>query len=85
MLIDDTGRACLVDFGLSFIKVEFEGTSYWSSTVGGAMRWRAPELLPPLFEDVVNFKPSLTPACDIYSFGSVMLHVRLLNSIYTNC
>ncbi|KAF7975592.1 hypothetical protein HWV62_9155 [Athelia sp. TMB] len=75
VLIDDAGRACLVDFGLSFIKAEFEGTSYWSSMMGGAIRWRAPELLPPLAGDETDFKPNLTSACDIYSYGSVMLHV----------
>ncbi|KAF7975591.1 hypothetical protein HWV62_9153 [Athelia sp. TMB] len=75
ILINDSGRACLVDFGLSFIKVEFEGSSYWSSTLGGAMRCRAPELFPPLGGDVATFVPDLTSACDIYSFGSVMLHL----------
>ncbi|KZP21630.1 kinase-like protein [Athelia psychrophila] len=77
ILIDDTRRARLIDFGLSSIKAMFEGTSYWSSTVGGAIRWRAPELLPPwpLGESTsVEFVPDFTVACDIFSFGNVMLH-----------
>lgn len=73
VLINGSRRACLVDFGLSSIKAEFEGTSYWSSTVGGAIRWRALELLPTPKN---GYNPILTTACDIYSFGSVMLEVR---------
>ncbi|KAF7969928.1 hypothetical protein HWV62_20075 [Athelia sp. TMB] len=46
VLIDDDGNACLTDFGLSFIVPDFIDTSYWSRSVGGAMRWRAPELIP---------------------------------------
>jgi serine/threonine protein kinase len=73
ILIDDNGKARLVDFGLSTIKAEFEGTSYSSSTVGGAIRWRALELLPFTAED---FTPKLTAACDVYSYGGIMLQVR---------
>ena len=62
-----------MDFGLSTIKAEFEGTSYYSSTVGGALRWRAPELLAVSEHDVA---PNLSTACDIYSYGSIMLQVR---------
>ena len=70
ILISHDNRACLVDFGLSSIIAKFEGSSYWSSTVGGAIRWLAPELLPQ-----AGSTPILTPACDVYSFGSVMLEV----------
>jgi serine/threonine protein kinase len=73
ILIDRNGKALLVDFGLSTIKAEFEGTSYYSSTVGGALRWRAPELLAVTDRDVA---PNLSTACDIYSYGSIMLQVR---------
>ncbi|KAF7979515.1 hypothetical protein HWV62_42084 [Athelia sp. TMB] len=78
ILINADGDACLTDFGLSVIFPEFWGTSYWSRTVGGAMRWRAPELLPPSSEDdeeMENYVPVLTRNCDIYSFGSVALNV----------
>lgn len=74
VLINDANEACLIDFGLSYIRAEFEGTPYWSSTVGGALRWRAPELLPP--KD--DHQPVLTFKCDIYSFGCVMLQVRVV-------
>lgn len=75
VLIDNNQHACLLGFGLSSIHAEFEGTSYWSSTVGGAVRWRAIELLPPVNGDLYEFTPVVTPSCDIYSFGSVMLQV----------
>ena len=75
ILIDSDGKARLVDFGLSTIKAVFEGTSYSQSTVGGAIRWRALELLHFTEED---FTPILTTACDIYSYGSVMLQVRTM-------
>lgn len=74
-LIDDNGRARLVDFGLSVIKAEFDGTSLITSTVGGAVRYLAPDLLPPsgTSDDVYNFVPNLTFACDIWSLGSLIL------------
>lgn len=88
ILIDDDGRARLVDFGLSSIKAQFAGTSYWTSTAGGAIRWRAPELLPPWpmeeGSDLNDFVPNLTVACDIFSFGCVMLHVSCCASLTSN-
>ncbi|KAF7979520.1 hypothetical protein HWV62_42094 [Athelia sp. TMB] len=78
ILINANGDACLTDFGLSVIFPEFCGTSYWSRTAGGAIRWRAPELLPPSSGDdleIEAYVPVLTRHCDIYSFGSVALHV----------
>lgn len=65
----------MIGFGLSSVEAELEGTS----TAGAAMRWRAPELLPPMGADLYSFTPTLTLACDIYSFGSVTLQVRRLN------
>ena len=89
ILINAKGDACLTDFGLSFIFPEFLDNHYWSSTVGGAIRWRAPELLPPPsqnVEEIENYVPALTRLCDIYSFGGVVLHVCLLSldGIYSN-
>lgn len=76
VLIGDNGAARLVDFGLSTIQAEFQGTSFITSTVGGAMRYRAPELLPAIEADVHDvFKPILTTMCDVYSLGSVILQV----------
>jgi serine/threonine protein kinase len=70
ILIDHNGTARLVDFGLSTIKPEFDSTSYNSSTIGGALRWLSPELLP-----VSGKARILSPASDIYSLGSVILQV----------
>jgi len=75
ILIDSHARARLVDFGLSIIKAEFEGTSY--SRVGGALRYRAPELLSISEND---FSSILNYACDIYSYGSVTLQVGIATS-----
>jgi serine/threonine protein kinase len=82
VLIDLNGKAYIADFGLSAIKAEFENTpsSYWPSTVGGAIRWRAPELLPAPSNDYV---PVLSSPCDVYSFGSLTLQVRDLSRCET--
>ncbi|KAF7975172.1 hypothetical protein HWV62_10363 [Athelia sp. TMB] len=80
ILIDDNGKACLTDFGLSSLKAGFQGTSYWTGTIGGAMRWRAPELLPSIHWDAtVPFAPVLTTACDIFSYGQIVLQVRVFS------
>ncbi|KAF7978779.1 hypothetical protein HWV62_44826 [Athelia sp. TMB] len=77
ILISDTGTACITDFGLSVIPAEFGGTSFITSTVGGAIRFRAPELLPTADTKLeVKFKTQLTLECDVYSLGSVLLEVR---------
>lgn len=73
VLIDLNGKAYITDFGLSAIKAEFGNTHYWPSTVGGAIRWRAPELLPTPSN---NYAPVLNSPCDVYSFGSLTLQVR---------
>lgn len=78
ILIDENQKACLTGFGLFTVKAEHEGATYWSSTIGGGMRYRAPELLPPLDGDLFDFKPVVTLACDIYSMGSIILQVCLL-------
>ncbi|KAH7904083.1 kinase-like domain-containing protein [Hygrophoropsis aurantiaca] len=69
ILINKQGKACLSDFGLSAVIHEFEGTSYFTSSIRGAVRWMAPEIY-----DISD--PSLpTKRSDIYSFGCVMLQV----------
>jgi serine/threonine protein kinase len=72
ILIDHDGTARLIDFGLSTIKPEFDGNSFNSSTIGGAIRWLAPELLPGFGKTRV-----LNLSSDIYSLGSVILQVSL--------
>ncbi|KAF7978780.1 hypothetical protein HWV62_44828 [Athelia sp. TMB] len=76
VLISSTGTACITDFGLSTIPAEFDGTSLVTSIVGGAMRFRAPELLPTIDTEVdVIFTAPLRPECDVYSLGSVLLEI----------
>ncbi|KZP15391.1 kinase-like protein [Athelia psychrophila] len=75
VLIDENGKARLIDFGLSLIRAEFENTSFINSATGGALRFRALEISPPVDGDYENFNPVLTFACDVYSLGSVVLQV----------
>jgi serine/threonine protein kinase len=72
VLIDDEGRACVADFGMSKIAAEFQGTSYFTSSIGGAIRWAAPELYC-VYED--HMSPVATAASDVYSYGSLTLQV----------
>ncbi|KAF9241777.1 kinase-like domain-containing protein, partial [Melanogaster broomeanus] len=44
VLIDASGKACLSDFGLATIHHEFLGTSFFTSSSQGNVRWAAPEL-----------------------------------------
>ncbi|OAX32312.1 kinase-like protein [Rhizopogon vinicolor AM-OR11-026] len=71
VLVRDDGRACLTDFGLSTMLVEFVGTSYPTDSIRGNMRWAAAEL----FEEEDEPHISLSFECDIYSFGSIILQV----------
>ncbi|PPQ91942.1 LOW QUALITY PROTEIN: hypothetical protein CVT25_000985 [Psilocybe cyanescens] len=72
-ILMDGGKAHLSDFGLSNVMAEVRNNSFLSSTVGGAPRWTAPELLHVGTD--VNKVPTVTKECDIYSFGSVVLQV----------
>ncbi|KAF7975061.1 hypothetical protein HWV62_16126 [Athelia sp. TMB] len=84
VLIDATGRARLVDFGLSSIMAAFENTSFLTLTIGGALRFRALEISPPLHGSPEDFHPTLTTACDIYSLGSVTLQILSGQQPYYN-
>ena len=68
MLIDDTGKAVLCDFGLSRIKADV--TSQTVRTDGGSIvgsrNWMAPERL---------LAGSLKAPCDIYAFGMTIYEV----------
>ncbi|RDB14785.1 Serine/threonine-protein kinase STY46 [Hypsizygus marmoreus] len=70
ILIKDDGKACLCDFGLSTIVAEVQGAAFFTSTIGGAVRW-ADALLYRLNSE----EPVVSTWSDIYSFGSVMLEV----------
>ncbi|KAG0697064.1 kinase-like domain-containing protein, partial [Suillus ampliporus] len=79
VLIYGNGRACLADFGLSTIILEFIGTSYFTTSVWGNIRWAAMELYETPEDNV-----SLSTECDIYSFGSITLQVLSCKVPYHN-
>ena len=74
ILIDSSGRALLSDFGLSVILAELEGASYLTSSMGGTIRYAAPEIYA-FQEDSTNVRVSTRS--DVYSFGSVMYQVSV--------
>ncbi|KAG2342720.1 WD40 repeat-like protein [Suillus weaverae] len=80
VLISGNGRACLADFGLSTIILEFIGTSYFTSSIRGHVRWVAAELC----EVSEDGELSLSTECDIYSFGSITLQVLTCKVPYYN-
>ncbi|KIJ09637.1 hypothetical protein PAXINDRAFT_17270 [Paxillus involutus ATCC 200175] len=73
VLVDEKGRACLTDFGLSMIIQDFPGTSYLKSGVCGAIRYADPELVRQVHVDRKVVHP--TNPSDVYSFGGLMLYV----------
>ncbi|KAF9238956.1 kinase-like domain-containing protein, partial [Melanogaster broomeanus] len=78
VLIDDKGRACITDFGLSMLLTELGGSTFATSVqAGGTLRWAAPENLhlndSGDREDIPKVSP--TTRSDIYSFGRIMLQV----------
>ncbi|KAF9222656.1 kinase-like protein [Gyrodon lividus] len=75
VLVDDNGRACLTDFGLSLIIRDFVGTSYLKSSVCGAVRYADPELVRQANNEGNTSVVYPTEPSDMYSFGSLMLHV----------
>lgn len=76
ILIYGDGTACLSDFGLSLVPSEFMCPSFsMTSTLRGNYRWMAPELLDGDDNEPLALSSKLS---DIYSFGSVMLHVCFL-------
>jgi serine/threonine protein kinase len=74
-LVYGDGRACLADFGLSTMLLEFIGPSYLTSSIGGNIRWAAAELFEVPEDDEEEAAVALTMECDIYSFGSITLQV----------
>ncbi|KAG2339247.1 kinase-like protein, partial [Suillus weaverae] len=74
IFINDLGRACVADFGMAALLLEFSSETYFSSSIGGAVRWIGPELfqVPDGSSNSVGF-PSTQG--DVYSFGCIMLQV----------
>ena len=74
ILIDETGRACLADFGL--VTIISDATSLVSSsspTHGGTYRWMSPELFCP--EDFGLEDSRRTKHSDCYALGMVIYEV----------
>ncbi|OAX36126.1 kinase-like protein, partial [Rhizopogon vinicolor AM-OR11-026] len=86
VLVHDDGRACLADFGLSTMVLEFIGPSYFTSTITGNIQWAAAELfeVPDDDEEHEATAVSLSIECDIYSFGSIALQVLTCKVPYYN-
>ncbi|KAF9562374.1 kinase-like protein [Agrocybe pediades] len=71
VLIDGSNNACLSDFGLSKMISEFVTEQVCSN-----VRWAAPELIKPTY--VIDRKEraiEATKACDIFSYGGIILKV----------
>jgi hypothetical protein len=75
VLVHGDGRACLADFGLSTILLEFIGPSYLTSSIRGNVRWAAAELFDVPEDGENEAAVCLSTECDIYSFGSIALQV----------
>jgi serine/threonine protein kinase len=73
ILLDGDEKACLADFGLSNVVAEACGPLYVTSSIGGSVRWAAPEYFRISEGSSVS---TVTTHGDIYSYGSVMLQVR---------
>ncbi|KAF8157141.1 kinase-like domain-containing protein [Crassisporium funariophilum] len=73
ILVTNSGRACISDFGLSTIldtAILHTMTSQSINSYGGTIRWQAPELFDPLTED-----PRPTTASDIYAYACVCYEI----------
>jgi tRNA A-37 threonylcarbamoyl transferase component Bud32 len=64
VLLDDTFRAKVSDFGLSKLKLSTSAVTLMGPSNGGTTRWMAPEL----FEE----EAKTTKASDVYSYGIVL-------------
>ncbi|KAJ8580069.1 kinase-like protein [Rhizopogon salebrosus TDB-379] len=84
VLVHGDGRACLADFGLSTMVLEFLGPSYLTSSINGNIRWAAAELFEVPEDEDDEASVSLSIECDIYSFGSIALQVLTCKVPYYN-
>ncbi|KAG6905439.1 hypothetical protein DXG01_002699 [Tephrocybe rancida] len=70
ILISDSHRACLADFGLSSVSESqaIRLTSFSSAVTGGTMRWKAPELLD-------GSESASNTQTDVYAFACVCYEI----------
>ena len=68
ILVDNTGRARITDFGLATVTQNLDSVRSASGEHGHTARWTAPEIL--------NEKGSHSKEADIFSFAMVMIEVR---------
>ena len=76
MLVDDEGRACITDFGLTRVAEARTIAATTSRKDKGHVRFQAPELLvPEEFEPPYDSRDS-TKASDVYAFAMTCYQVR---------
>lgn len=70
VLVNDSGRACLTDFGLALVRADetLAHTVAASTAQGFSSRWAAPELL--------DEGARATKASDVWAVGCVCYEVR---------
>ena len=71
--MDDDGRACICDVGLSLF---IDPSAFTSFKTAGACRWTAPEIMSPP-EDVSDSSSPFTFESDIYAFAMTLIEVRI--------
>ncbi|KAI0077785.1 kinase-like protein [Panus rudis PR-1116 ss-1] len=84
ILIGDNGQALITDFGLSKIIEDMSesGTGSLASSLHGAIRWLAPEIVRLLKIDDSRVK--LTKASDVYAFAAVCMEILTEQLPYPN-
>ena len=60
---------------MSNVVEDLKGPSYFTSSIGGAVRWAAPELYGIHGSDEEGLAQYATSASDVYSYGCVCLEV----------
>ncbi|KAG6894848.1 hypothetical protein C0995_013586, partial [Termitomyces sp. Mi166 len=72
ILVNDSGRACVADFGLSSVidPLNLEWTESTTTVPGGTMNWKAPE---PYVEH--SRSPKSTTASDVYAWACVCYEI----------
>jgi serine/threonine protein kinase len=77
VLVAETGRAVVADFGVSFIGMTNVGTTT-SADFAGSVNWMAPELL------TVD-RPEPTKESDMWSFGCTCYEVSCILPVDPKC